>query len=101
MAIQQGRNAGSLIHRPITGKTISVSFREFGKGNMSVVGKGSAVLQSGKVHMSGFLAWFAWAERICSSWCSPTFARVSFCNGFGPVLPDTAGALGSRESLWR
>ena len=28
---------------------------------MAVVGKGFAVLQSGKVHMSGFLAWLAWA----------------------------------------
>ena len=28
---------------------------------MAVVGKGFAVLQSGKVHMSGFIAWLAWA----------------------------------------
>ena len=28
---------------------------------MAVVGKGFAVLQSGKVHISGFLAWLAWA----------------------------------------
>jgi len=31
------------------------------KGNMAVVGKGFAVLQSGKVHVSGLLAWLAWA----------------------------------------
>jgi NADH:ubiquinone reductase (H+-translocating) len=28
---------------------------------MAVVGKGFAVLQSGKVHISGLAAWFAWA----------------------------------------
>jgi hypothetical protein len=28
---------------------------------MAVVGKGFAVLQSGKFHMSGFTAWLAWA----------------------------------------
>ncbi len=28
---------------------------------MAVVGKGFAILQSGKVHMNGFLAWLAWA----------------------------------------
>jgi hypothetical protein len=30
-------------------------------GNMAVVGKGFAVMQSGKLKMSGFLAWLAWA----------------------------------------
>ena len=28
---------------------------------MAVVGKGFAVLQSGRLHLSGFLAWLAWA----------------------------------------
>jgi hypothetical protein len=28
---------------------------------MAVVGKGFAVLQSGKIHISGLLAWLAWA----------------------------------------
>jgi NADH:ubiquinone reductase (H+-translocating) len=61
VAIQGGRYAGNLIHRRITGKSTSGPFRYFDKGNMAVVGKGFAVLQSGKVHLSGFLAWLAWA----------------------------------------
>src|ERR1700687_4494194 len=61
VAIQQGRYAGPLIHRIVTGKTTPGPFRYFDKGNMAVVGKGFAVLQSGKVHISGFLAWLAWA----------------------------------------
>lgn len=61
VAIQQGRYAGNLIHRRVTGKSAPPPFRYFDKGNMAVVGKGFAVLQSGKVHISGVLAWLAWA----------------------------------------
>jgi NADH dehydrogenase len=61
VAIQQGHYAGNLIHRVISGKSRPGPFRYFDKGNMAVVGKGFAVLQSGKVHLSGFLAWLAWA----------------------------------------
>jgi NADH dehydrogenase FAD-containing subunit len=61
VAIQQGRYAGKLINRIITGKAPAGPFRYFDKGNMAVVGKGFAVLQSGKVHVSGLPAWLAWA----------------------------------------
>ena len=61
VAIQQGHYAGNLIHRVTSGKSRPGPFRYFDKGNMAVVGKGFAVLQSGKVHLSGFLAWLAWA----------------------------------------
>ena len=61
VAMQQGRYAGTLIHRRIGGKHASRPFRYFDKGNMAVVGKGFAVLQSGRLRLSGFLAWMAWA----------------------------------------
>ena len=61
VAMQQGRYAGRLICRRITGHPDPPPFRYFDKGNMAVVGKGFAVLQTGKVHMSGFPAWLAWA----------------------------------------
>jgi len=61
VAIQQGRYAGKLIHRRLTGKSTPRPFRYFDKGTMAVVGKGFAVLQSGKVHLNGGLAWLAWA----------------------------------------
>jgi NADH dehydrogenase len=67
VAIQQGRYAGKLIHRRIArksepkGEPAPKPFRYFDKGNMAIVGKGFAVLQSGKVHISGFFAWLAWA----------------------------------------
>jgi NADH:ubiquinone reductase (H+-translocating) len=61
VAMQQGRYAGRLIGRRIAGKSAPRPFRYFDKGNMAVVGKNFAVLQSGRVHISGFLAWLAWA----------------------------------------
>ena len=60
VAMQQGRYAGELIERRATGKTAPRPFRYFDKGNLAVVGKGFAVLESGKVHMSGFAAWLVW-----------------------------------------
>jgi NADH dehydrogenase FAD-containing subunit len=61
VAMQQGRYAGKLIHRRLSGEPPPRPFRYFDKGNMAVVGKGFAILQSGKVAISGFLAWMAWA----------------------------------------
>jgi NADH:ubiquinone reductase (H+-translocating) len=61
VAMQQGRYAGRLIARRIDGKPAPKPFRYFDKGNMAVVGKGFAVLQTGRVRISGFLAWLAWA----------------------------------------
>jgi len=61
VAMQQGRYAGTLIHRRIGAKPVPPPFRYFDKGNMAVVGKGFAVLQSGRLGLSGFLAWMAWA----------------------------------------
>ena len=61
VAIQQGRYAGRLITRLIAEKPALPPFRYFDKGNMAVVGKGFAILQSGRVHLSGLIAWMAWA----------------------------------------
>jgi NADH dehydrogenase FAD-containing subunit len=60
VAIQQGRYAGRLIARRISGRPSPAGFHYFDKGNMAVVGGGFAVLQTGKVRMNGFLAWLAW-----------------------------------------
>jgi NADH:ubiquinone reductase (H+-translocating) len=61
VAMQQGRYAGKLIHKRIVGSPPPHPFSYFDKGTMAVVGKGFAVLQSGKVQISGFAAWLAWA----------------------------------------
>jgi len=61
VAMQQGRYAGRLIARRIAGKPAPRPFSYFDKGTMAVVGKGYAVLQAGRVHLSGLLAFLAWA----------------------------------------
>jgi NADH:ubiquinone reductase (H+-translocating) len=61
VAMQQGRHAAKVIHRRVTGGSPPGPFSYFDKGNMAVVGKGFAVLESHKVAVSGFGAWLAWA----------------------------------------
>ena len=61
VAMQQGRYAGKLIHSRIFGNSPPPPFSYFDKGSMAVVGKGFAVLQSGKVQVSGLGAWLTWA----------------------------------------
>jgi NADH:quinone reductase (non-electrogenic) len=61
VAMQQGRYAGKLIHSRSVGSPPPRAFSYFDKGSMAVVGKGFAVLQSGKVQVSGFGAWVTWA----------------------------------------
>jgi NADH dehydrogenase len=61
VAMQQGRYAGKLIRRQLTGKRRPKPFRYFDKGTMAVVGKGYAVLQSGKLRLHGLIAWLGWA----------------------------------------
>ena len=60
VAMQQGRYAAKSIFRQVTRKSQLPPFRYFDKGNLAVVGKNFAVLQSGRVMMSGFLAWLVW-----------------------------------------
>src|SRR3984893_545661 len=61
VAMQQGRYAGKLIQERLRGKPDQQPFSYFDKGSMAVVGKGFAVLQAGKIQLSGFPAWLAWA----------------------------------------
>ena len=76
VALQQGRYAGKLIRRRVEGKPALPPFRYFDKGNMAVVGKGFAVLESGKFHLTGFLAWLAWAG-IHIQFLATTNLRIS------------------------
>jgi NADH dehydrogenase len=62
VAMQQGRYVGRLLRRRVVGdRGPAKAFRYFDKGNMAVVGKNFAVLQSGRLRLRGFVAWLAWA----------------------------------------
>jgi NADH dehydrogenase len=58
-AIQMGRVAAGNILADLRGLGRE-QFSYFDKGLMATIGRASAVVQSGKLHMSGFLAWVAW-----------------------------------------
>jgi NADH dehydrogenase FAD-containing subunit len=76
VAMQQGRYAGRLIRRLASGKAKPTPFRYFDKGNMAVVGKGFAILESGKFKLAGALAWMAWVT-IHLSFLAQSSLRVS------------------------
>jgi NADH dehydrogenase len=60
VAIQQGRYVGQLISRELKGRVPRRPFQYFDKGNMAVVGKNFAVLERGRIRMSGFVTWLVW-----------------------------------------
>jgi NADH dehydrogenase len=60
VAIQQGRYVGQAISRQLKGKAPRRPFRYFDKGNMAVVGKNFAVLERGRIRLSGFVTWLVW-----------------------------------------
>ena len=61
VAIQQGRYVGRVIAQEIRGGTAPRPFRYFDKGNIAVVGKNFAVMESGRIRLAGFTAWLVWA----------------------------------------
>src|SRR5207237_2839592 len=110
--------AGRLIASRIAGKPAPGPFRYFDKGNLAVVGKGFAVLQTGRLHLSGFLAWLAWAavhlQFLAQSnlrvsvfiqwvWTYLTGQRGSclIVNHHAPASGDSRAADGAPSSLFR
>ncbi len=59
VALQQGRCIARNILREIDGQQRQ-PFRYLDKGQMATIGRSRAVLESGRVRLSGFLAWLAW-----------------------------------------
>ena len=60
-AIQQGRFVGRVIANRVRGRKDGRPFRYRNKGNMAVVGKNFAILESGHLRSSGFVTWLVWA----------------------------------------
>lgn len=59
VAMQQGRYLARLIRRELAGKP-RVPFRFADKGQMATIGRSRAVLEIGKLKLSGFVAWLVW-----------------------------------------
>ena len=58
-AMQEGRHAARVILSSIRGKQ-RPAFRYVDKGQMATIGKYRAVMESGRLKMTGRLAWLAW-----------------------------------------
>jgi NADH dehydrogenase len=61
VAMQQGHYVGKVISSRVSGRPSPPPFRYFDKGNMAVIGRGFAILDSRVIKMSGLPAWLAWA----------------------------------------
>jgi len=61
VAMQQGRYVGRSIAGRVAGQAPTPPFRYFDKGNMAVIGRNFAILEAGRVRLSGLVAWLAWA----------------------------------------
>jgi NADH dehydrogenase FAD-containing subunit len=61
VAMQQGRYAGKVIASRVAGRPPPAPFSYFDKGNLAVIGRNFAILESGKVRLAGFPAWCVWA----------------------------------------
>jgi NADH:ubiquinone reductase (H+-translocating) len=59
-AIHEGRYVGRLIARQLEGHEPRHPFRYSDRGNMAVVGRSFAILESGRLRMSGFVTWLVW-----------------------------------------
>lgn len=60
VAQQQGAYVAKHISSIIENKPNTENFKYFDKGSMATIGRSRAVVDIGKFHMSGFLAWLTW-----------------------------------------
>jgi len=58
-AIQEGTHAAKNIRRLMRGQP-TLPFHYFDKGSLATIGRAAAVADFGKIHISGFFAWFSW-----------------------------------------
>ncbi|MCL4549195.1 MAG: FAD-dependent oxidoreductase, partial [Bacteroidetes bacterium] len=59
VAIQQGKYLAKIISRNIP-QSERKPFKYFDKGNLATIGRAKAIMQIGRIKVSGFIAWFAW-----------------------------------------
>ena len=60
VAVQQGDFVGKLIANSLRTGRPSKAFQYWDKGNMATIGRSRAILEAGRIRMSGKLAWLGW-----------------------------------------
>ncbi len=58
-AIQQGKHLGENFRKMLKGNKME-PFKYFDKGTMATIGRNKAVVDIGKLHFGGFIAWLLW-----------------------------------------
>lgn len=58
-AMQEGKHTAKNIRRGVDGEAYE-PFHYVDKGSLATIGRAAGVADFGKVHLSGFIAWFAW-----------------------------------------
>ena len=59
-ALQGGQHVAKIIRSELAGKPQRPAFRYWDKGSMATIGRSSAVVETGRVAISGFFAWLMW-----------------------------------------
>ena len=90
VALQQGRYVGKVIGSREIGRLAPQPFHYSDRGNMAVIGRGFAILDSRVVKMSGPVAWLAWA-----------FIHILYLPAFGNRLRVWTQAMWSYFSRQR
>lgn len=60
VAQQQGKYVAEHISGLVSGIESAADFSYFDKGSMATVGRNRAVVDMGKIHLKGFIAWMTW-----------------------------------------
>ena len=60
VAMQQGKYVAKHLRARILKRPLPGAFEYWDKGNMATIGKSSAVAETGRLHLWGFVAWMAW-----------------------------------------
>ena len=60
VALQEGRYVAQVIAQRVADKKGGPPFRYHSHGNLATVGRSFAVVESGPLHLTGFLAWVMW-----------------------------------------
>ena len=61
VAKQQGAYVGKLIKQRLSGEASTAPFRYRDYGNLATIGRKSAVIDFGFMHLRGFIAWVIWS----------------------------------------
>jgi NADH:ubiquinone reductase (H+-translocating) len=112
VAIQQGKAAADNVWRSVQGRP-RARFRYRDLGNLATIGRGAAIADLGRIHLSGFIAWLFWSgvhiynligfeQRLLVmlqwAWLYVTFRRAArlITNPWRPEVPE---APSPRRSL--